>query len=160
MLERAWAGAEEWLNVRVPVRPNGLTGWVRSRSLERLRHVKRAFRVDVDARTATLFRDGQPLWSGPVCVGAPEWPTPRGRFYVRARIRRMPWAPLYGAFAFCTSAVVPVAPWADGDFVAVHGTNRPERVPGAFSKGCIRLHDRDILQLRELMPVGTPVAIG
>jgi hypothetical protein len=159
VLERSSTAAGEWLHVRLPVRPNGVTGWVPARSLGRLRHLRRSLRVDVDAKTAMLLRDGQELWSGPIGVGAERWPTPRGRFYVRARVRRMPSAPLYGAFAFCTSALAPVPPWPYGDFVAVHGTNRPELVPGAFSKGCIRLRDEDILELRELMPLGTPISI-
>jgi lipoprotein-anchoring transpeptidase ErfK/SrfK len=68
-------------------------------------------------------------------------------------------APLYGAFAFCTNGFVPTPAWPGGDLVAIHGTNRPELVPGAHSKGCIRVRDADVLQLRKLMPLGTPVSI-
>ena len=49
--------------------------------------------------------------------------------------------------------------WPAGGFVGIHGTDRPEILPGRLSHGCIRLRNEDILSLAELMPVGTPVEI-
>jgi lipoprotein-anchoring transpeptidase ErfK/SrfK len=43
--------------------------------------------------------------------------------------------------------------------VGVHGTDRPDLIPGRVSHGCIRLRNRDILELGRLMPVGTPITI-
>lgn len=159
VLERCVVAGQEWVRARLPVRPNEEPAWIRRSSLGRLREVRRSFSVDVDDRSAALYRGGGELWSGPVVVGTEQSPTPRGRFYVRARVRRIPSAPLYGAFTFCTNGYVPTPPWPGGNLVAIHGTNRPERVPGAFSKGCIRVRDSDVLRLRELMPLGTPVSI-
>jgi hypothetical protein len=159
VLEHCLLAGQEWMHVRLPVRPCDQTAWIRRSSLGRLREVRRSFRVEVDARSAVLARGGRELWSGPVVVGTEQWPTPRGRFYVRARIRGTRSAPLYGAFAFCTNGFVPRPLWPGGDLVAIHGTNRPELVPGAYSKGCIRVRDSDVLQLREVMPLGTPVSI-
>ena len=46
-----------------------------------------------------------------------------------------------------------------GGFVGIHGTDRPELLPGRVSHGCIRMRNPDILRLGRLMPVGTPVTI-
>jgi lipoprotein-anchoring transpeptidase ErfK/SrfK len=49
--------------------------------------------------------------------------------------------------------------WPGGGFIGIHGTNEPQLLPGRVSHGCIRLRNRDIARLAELMPVGTPVTI-
>jgi lipoprotein-anchoring transpeptidase ErfK/SrfK len=96
----------------------------------------------------------------PVAVGAPGWETPRGRFYVRNRLSRYR-SPAYGPVAFGTSARSPAATdWPAGGYVGIHGTDRPDLVPGRVSHGCIRLRNPDIRALARLMPVGTPVVIG
>jgi lipoprotein-anchoring transpeptidase ErfK/SrfK len=43
--------------------------------------------------------------------------------------------------------------------VGIHGTNRPGSIGQAASLGCIRLPNDVILQLHELVPIGTPVEI-
>jgi lipoprotein-anchoring transpeptidase ErfK/SrfK len=43
--------------------------------------------------------------------------------------------------------------------VGIHGTNQPGLIPGRPSHGCVRVPNRKILQLKQLMPVGTPVWI-
>jgi lipoprotein-anchoring transpeptidase ErfK/SrfK len=49
--------------------------------------------------------------------------------------------------------------WPAGGFIGIHGTNRPDLVPGAVTPGCIRLRSTNILRMGRLMPVGTPVEI-
>jgi lipoprotein-anchoring transpeptidase ErfK/SrfK len=46
-----------------------------------------------------------------------------------------------------------------GGEYAIHGTNRPESIGGFVSSGCIRMHNRDIVELYRLVPVGTPVIV-
>jgi lipoprotein-anchoring transpeptidase ErfK/SrfK len=43
--------------------------------------------------------------------------------------------------------------------VGIHGTDRPDLVPGRVSHGCIRLRNADIRALARRMPVGTPLTI-
>ena len=95
----------------------------------------------------------------PVGVGTAGWPTPRGRFYIRNRLTRYSSA-TYGPIAFGTSARSPVATgWPAGGFIGIHGTDRPDLVPGRVSHGCIRMRNADILALARRMPIGTPVTI-
>lgn len=160
VLARRTTAEGEWLHVRLPIRPNGSTGWIPREAADELRVVRRALVVDLSALTARLLRDGsEELWAGPIGIGSPAWPTPTGRFYIRARYVPPPDDPLYGSFLFRTSGCVSSPPWPGADHVAIHGTNRPDLVPGRVSKGCIRVHDEDVLKLRRLLPMGAPVRI-
>lgn len=46
-----------------------------------------------------------------------------------------------------------------GGEYAIHGTNRPQSIGGFVSSGCIRMHNRDIVELYSLVGVGTPVIV-
>lgn len=46
-----------------------------------------------------------------------------------------------------------------GGTYAIHGTNRPASIGGFVSYGCIRMHNRDIVELYRLVAVGTPVIV-
>jgi lipoprotein-anchoring transpeptidase ErfK/SrfK len=106
-----------------------------------------------------LYRNGRRLLEAPIGVGTSGTPTPRGRFYVRNRLTRYR-SPTYGPVAFGTSARSPtLTDWPAGGYVGIHGTDRPDLLPGRVSHGCIRLRNDDILALARQMPVGTPVVI-
>jgi lipoprotein-anchoring transpeptidase ErfK/SrfK len=95
----------------------------------------------------------------PVGIGRAGSPTPAGEFYVRNRLTRYRSA-FYGPVAFGTSARSPtLTDWPGGGFVGIHGTNRPELIPGRVSHGCIRMRNRDIRRLARLMPPGTPLTV-
>jgi lipoprotein-anchoring transpeptidase ErfK/SrfK len=148
-----------WVKVRLAVLPNGSAGWVPRAALGGYGTVRTRLVVDVGALSATLYRDGRRLLRVPAGVGSPATATPTGEFYVRNRLRRYR-SPTYGPIAFGTSARSPDATgWPAGGFVGIHGTDRPDLVPGRVSHGCIRLRNRDILALARRMPVGTPVTI-
>ena len=56
--------------------------------------------------------------------------------------------PMYGPIAFGTSGRAPnLTGWPGGGYIGIHGTNRPELLPGAVSHGCIRLKNGDIVRL-------------
>jgi lipoprotein-anchoring transpeptidase ErfK/SrfK len=148
-----------WVRVRLAILPNGSTGWVRRTALGGYTTVRTRLRVDLARLTATLERDGRAVLRVPVAVGKAGWETPRGEFYVRNRLTRYA-SPAYGPIAFGTSARSEAASdWPAGGFVGIHGTDRPDLVPGRVSHGCIRMRNDDIVELARLMPVGTPITI-
>jgi lipoprotein-anchoring transpeptidase ErfK/SrfK len=115
--------------------------------------------VDLGSLEATLLRDGRPIFRSEIGVGKAAWPTPKGEFYIRNRLTGYV-SPAYGPIAFGTSAQSPVlTDWPAGGFVGIHGTDRPDLLPGYVSHGCIRMKNEDILRLSQLMPVGTPLTI-
>jgi lipoprotein-anchoring transpeptidase ErfK/SrfK len=149
----------EWVHIRLPVLPNETTAWVPRSALGGYHFVTTHLVIDLRRLRATLSRDGRPVFTAPVGVGQPQWPTPRGQFYVRDKLTDYA-SPFYGPVAFGTSARSAVlTDWPDGGFVGIHGTDAPGLIPGRVSHGCIRLRNRDIVRLARLMPVGTPLTI-
>jgi lipoprotein-anchoring transpeptidase ErfK/SrfK len=148
-----------WVRVRVPGPTGDLLGWVPRRALGGYTPVRTRLIVDLTQLTATLLREGRRVFHAPVGVGAPATPTPSGEFYVRNRLQKYR-SPFYGPVAFGTSARSAAASdWPAGGFVGIHGTNRPDLIPGRVSAGCIRMTNREIVRLARLMPVGTPVSV-
>ncbi len=160
VLGRARRSAGElWVRVRLPVLPNGSTGWVPRTSLGGYHTVDTQLVIDRRALRAVLFDRGKRVFSAPVGIGTARWPTPPGRSYVRVKLTKYE-SPFYGPVAFGTSARSAVlTDWPAGGFVGIHGTNRPDLIPGRISHGCVRLRNADILALDKLMPVGTPISI-
>jgi hypothetical protein len=148
-----------WQRVSLAVLPNGTTGWVPRSELGGSTFVDTRLVVDRARFRATLFRDDVAVFSAPVGVGNPSWPTPRGEFYIRDVLTRYR-SPTYGPIAFGTSARSPVlTDWPAGGYIGIHGTNRPGLIPGGISHGCIRMRNADILRLVRLMPIGTSVIV-
>jgi hypothetical protein len=150
---------QTWLRIRVPMRPNGTTGWVLRQNLGPLRTVRTMLRINRATLRATLYRNGRRIWSSAVGVGAAGTPTPAGRFWIRSRIRVLGGNLAYGPWAFGTGAYSVLSDWPGGGVIGIHGTNEPQRIPGRPSHGCIRVPNRSIERLARLMPVGTPVTI-
>lgn len=149
----------QWVKIRVPMRPNGRTGWVPRDALGRFETVHTQLIVDRHKLRATLYRSGHKIWSSPVGVGRPSMPTPAGQFYVRERIKALQGGTIYGPYAFGTSDYSTLSDWPGGGVVGIHGTNEPQLIPGRPSHGCIRVPNNKVTQLWHLMPLGTPVRI-
>jgi hypothetical protein len=148
-----------WVRVRLPSGTRKLIGWLDRRALGGYGFINTRLIVDVRRLRATLLRAGRPVFRTVVGVGQPTTPTPTGQFYIRNRLTRYE-SPAYGPVAFGTSAQSSlVTDWPAGGFVGIHGTDRPDLLPGMVSHGCIRMPNRAIRRLSELMPVGTPLTI-
>jgi lipoprotein-anchoring transpeptidase ErfK/SrfK len=156
---RADRAGRLWVRAALATLPNGRTGWVPRSALGGYGTVETRLVVDLRRLTATLLRRGRPIFHARVGVGQAQWPTPRGRFYVRNRLTRFA-GPTYGPLAFGTSArSAHLTDWPDGGFIGIHGTDQPQLIPGRVSHGCIRMRNADIVALAKLMPIGTPLLI-
>lgn len=152
-------GGVLWERVRLAILPNGSQGWVPRGSLGGWTFVDTRLVIDRARLTATLLRAGRVVFRAPVAIGAPGTPTPAGQFYVRDRLSGFS-NPMYGPLAFGTNARSPtLTDWPGGGVVGIHGTDRPDLIPGRVSHGCIRLKNAAIVTLGRLMPVGTPVTV-
>jgi L,D-transpeptidase catalytic domain len=149
-----------WYRVRLPILPNNSTGWVLGRDLTTVRSVSTYLVVYRKLFTATLYRNGRPVFRSRVGVGKPYWPTPAGDFYIREILTGYG-DPFYGPVSFGTSARSSVlTDWeGGGGVIGIHGTSTPQILPGRVSHGCIRMKNGPVLRLLRLMPLGTPVAI-
>lgn len=150
----------DWLQALLPMRPNGATGWIRSRDVRLFEHPYR-IRVDLGQRRLTVTRDGRMITRERVAVGTPGTPTPTGLFYTTVLAKPDDTTGPYGPFAYGLSAYSEVyQEFAGGDGqVAIHGTNAPWLLGQAVSHGCIRMSNGAITRLRRTLPLGTPVRI-
>jgi hypothetical protein len=150
---------EQWVRVRLPILPNGSTGWIPRGALGSYRKIWTHLVIDRRLFSATLYKRGVAVFRTRVGVGKPYWPTPAGQFYVRERITGFS-DQIYGPIAFGTNARSSVlTDWPGGGFIGIHGTNQPEILPGRVSHGCVRMPNPAILRLARMMPLGTPVTI-
>lgn len=149
-----------WLRIRVPKRPNGTVGWVLDEMLSSSLYIVRTrLVVDRGKLRATLYKNGKRIWSARVGIGKRGTPTPRGRFWIRERLKGLGGNDAYGPWAFGTGAYSKLSDWPGGGVVGIHGTNQPGLIPGRPSHGCIRVRNDRIRALARLMPIGTPVNI-
>lgn len=105
--------------------------------------------VNVKTRLLTVYNDGQVYKTYKVAVGKSETPTPVGEWNVV-------WKDYNWGTGFGTRWMGLNVPWG---IYGIHGTNKPWSIGRFASHGCIRMRNRDVEQLFEWVPVGTPVAI-
>lgn len=150
----------DWLRVVLPVRPNGTTGWVRAADVE-LRAVEEALVIDLGARTLTFTRADEVVLETPIAMGAPDTPTPTGRFSVTDLLDTGSEESAYGPFALGLSGYSDtLSEFGGGDGqIGVHGTDDPDSIGRDVSHGCVRVPNDVITRLAAEIPLGTPVTI-
>jgi lipoprotein-anchoring transpeptidase ErfK/SrfK len=149
-----------WIRLYLPTRPDGRTGWVRSRAVLVLRNPYRIV-VHLRRHRLVLFRGSRRVLATRIVSGAPATPTPRGLFYVTQLLRPPDPNGAYGPFSFGLSAHSRVLKeFAGGNGqVGIHGTNQPWLIGRSLSHGCIRVANGPIRRLARVLPLGTPVWI-
>lgn len=149
----------DWVQIRVPKRPNGTKGWVPRDALGPFNRNRHLLVINRTTLRATLYKRGRKVFSTRVGVGKRGTPTPAGRFWIREKFRFKS-TPVYGTHAMGTAAYSPTLnDWPNGGVVGIHGTNQPWLIPGRPSHGCIRIRNAAIARLYRLTPVGTPLWI-
>ena len=122
--------------------------------------LKRQIVVSVPDRKLAVMEGEAVLRVFPIAVGAANNPSPTGTFEVTKRLEQ----PTY----YRPGQVIP--PGKDNPLgprwiglnvkgYGIHGTNAPGSVGKAASHGCIRLRNRDIVQLFAMIEVGDTVEI-
>jgi hypothetical protein len=148
-----------WYRVQLPIRPNGIVGYVRASAIE-LSLVRTRIAVDLSDRRLKFFRHGELIRDLAIAIGAPTTPTPTGRYYVNQRLIAPDPSGPHGPAALGISAFSPVLiHWPQGGPIAIHGTNDPSSIGRPVSNGCIRLSNKNLIRLFEQVPAGTPVVI-
>jgi lipoprotein-anchoring transpeptidase ErfK/SrfK len=148
-----------WYRVQLPLRPNGVRGFVPAGAVK-LGSVRTRIVVEVSKRRLTFFRGGRPVLRTAVAVGSQATPTPTGSYYVNQRLVPTDPSGPYGPGAIGISAFSTVLTgWAQGGPIAIHGTNEPWSIGRAVSNGCIRVPNPVLRRLFAETPAGTPVEI-
>ncbi len=149
-----------WLEVRLPGRPNGHTGWIRRRAAVES-YTEWHVVIALSRMSLTVYRAGHALMTFPAVVGKPSTPTPVGEFFVEESVALPaydPGAPV--AFALSARSNV-LQEFAGGPGqIAIHGLANIGGVPGtAVSHGCVRLNSAAIRWLAARIGPGVPVTI-
>jgi lipoprotein-anchoring transpeptidase ErfK/SrfK len=148
----------DWFEVFLPERPNRSTAWVR-RAHVRVVKLRHRIEVDLSRYTLKLFRNDKLVRRFKVGVGQDAYPTPKGIFYVWAKVPQPSPTGPYGNYALGLSGFSPVlSDWPGGGRAAVHGTAAPGDRGQEVSHGCVRVFNDDMKKLTGV-PMGTPVVI-
>jgi lipoprotein-anchoring transpeptidase ErfK/SrfK len=150
----------DWYRVQTSTIPNGTTGWVRASAVRPYRVASRIV-INLSQRRLRLYRRGKLVLETAVGVGAPQTPTPVGRYFVNERYLLTSADGPFGPAALGISAHSDVLQqtWVQNGPIGVHGTNEPWSIGQASSHGCVRLGNEVMRRLFPLAPAGTPVLI-
>lgn len=151
-------GNRAWLELYLPIRPNGSTGWVRVEDV-RVRATRERIEVDLSRRILERYVDGELVDRLRIGVGTETYPTATGTFYVWVKVPFDPPHPAYGSLALGLSGFSPVlSEWPGEGRMAIHGTPWGTDRGRAVSHGCVRVWNLEMERLADV-PLGTPVII-
>ena len=128
-------------------------------------HAETSIQISLKSRYLTLLDGGEVIGKYPIAIGAPESPTPAGRY----AITKMDPAPTYhkkgkviapGPENPVGVRYVAYVQIGTGEY-AIHGTAWPNwvKLRAAVSLGCIRMLNNDVIQVYNRIKLGTPVVV-
>jgi lipoprotein-anchoring transpeptidase ErfK/SrfK len=145
--------------VTIPFSGSRQTGWIPLKGLGLSRNPY-TVRADLSKHRVDVYRLDKKIMQFPAATGAPDSPTPTGRFFVTDRVP-IPSGGSFGTYAFGISGIQTNLPagWGGGDQLAIHGTNDPGSIGTAASAGCLRVSEAALDRLLPVLSLGTPVQI-
>jgi len=105
--------------------------------------------INTQSKVLEVYNDDQIYKKYRIAVGKSKTPTPIGEWNVV-------WKDYNWGTGFGTRWMGLNVPWGT---YGIHGTNKPWSIGQFASHGCIRLRNKDVEELFEWIPVGTPVRI-
>ena len=150
-----------WLQVNIPVKPNGSVGWVKAADVTTYITPYYVL-IELSKRRLTACNAGVPIARESIGIGKPGTETPKGTFYLLDLLRNPKKSvPGYGPFAFGFSGFSEnpaVEKIFNGGRIGMHGSSTPGLGTG-ISSGCIRMTNAAITKLAKTLFLGTPVQI-
>ncbi len=152
--------ADGWIQVLLPVRPNGTSGWLRAGGVA-LMPIGYRITVQLGTHRITVYDQGAAIYEGPVAVGARVTPTPTGHYYIRVLLKANNPNTVYGPFAYGLSSHSDALSSFDGGDaeIGLHGNNDASVLGRDVTHGCIRMDNDEIVRLAASLPLGTPVDV-
>jgi L,D-transpeptidase ErfK/SrfK len=121
--------------------------------------------LKLSERRVYIYEKEQIKTSFPVAIGRSGWETPTGKYTVIQMQHNPVWQHPF------TGELVPpgsdnplgarwIGFWTDGtNYIGFHGTPNEETVGQPASHGCVRMYNRDVIQLFEMVRIGTTVEV-
>ena len=110
----------------------------------------------------TLYQRGEARKTYTVSTGKAETITPLGWWKI---VEKRPLDPpgIYGTrwlgFQRWNTQAGRYEWYAESPPFGIHGTNEPDKIGTAVSAGCVRLHNGDVEEVYNLLPLGTYVVV-
>lgn len=149
-----------WLQVLLPVRPNGSSGWLSTQDTS-LEHATSPYLVSVDRSSfqLTLHRDGVLIGRWTIGIGKPGAETPPGRTFLLASLvdPHQRFSPVILPLGTHSASLETFGggPGTTG----IHGWPTPDVFGKPSSDGCVRIPADALQRLSTEVPLGTPVLI-
>jgi lipoprotein-anchoring transpeptidase ErfK/SrfK len=112
-----------------------------------------------------LDEEGKVYREYPIAIGRATWPTPQGTFQVLKKIENPVFQSFRTGALTASGKANPLGQYyvqyhegKVGEF-GIHGTDEEDSIGKSVSHGCIRMHNKDIAELYQLVDRGTPVTI-
>jgi len=116
-------------------------------------------------RRVYAYQEDKVLASYPVAVGKKGWETPTGNFKVIQKVKDPVWQNPWNGKIIPASLNGPIGIrwigfWTDGkNTIGFHGTPGEHLLGQAVSHGCVRMKNKDVVALFEMIESGTPVIV-
>lgn len=151
---------EGWLEVYLPIRPNGSTGFVPASDVQVSGH---SWHIEVRLSEfgLTVFDGDEVFLETEIAVATDNTPTPGGLYYTTELLQPPEPDSVYGSYAYGLSGYSETLSSFNGGpgQLGIHGTNQPELIGQQVSHGCIRMRNEDIEKLAPVLPLGVPVMV-
>ena len=120
------------------------------------------FSIDVDTRSNKLVlkNNGELVKTYIIASGANDC-TPMGNFKIINKLKNPPWYTAGAVVSADSPKNVLGTRWMGitEKGYGIHGTVKPESIGKQSTEGCIRMHNKDVEELFDLVPVGISVTI-
>jgi len=122
--------------------------------------------IELSSFRLYLYQDGVKILDYPIAIGSSVTPTPVGETKIVNRVVN----PTYYPRHWGIKGLSPIPPGPENPVgtrwlglgwpnYGIHGTNNPASIGTAVSDGCIRMLNKDVEVLFEMVRIGTPVRI-
>ena len=128
--------------------------------------------IHIDKKTLQMYvvENADTLAAFPVCAGenlgqkrrSGDHRTPEGTFKIITMERSSGWGREKGSDGVWRSSY---GPWfmrlncPQSRHIGIHGTSDPSSIGTRASEGCIRMHNEDLLKLKDMVKIGTKVIV-
>jgi hypothetical protein len=127
----------------------------------RLPKIHYSLTVDKSKKSITWFRGSEIIKIYPIAVGREGMETPEGEFVIINKVENPVWYKMKKTYPPESPDNLLGTRWLglDRKGYGIHGTRDPNSIGSAASHGCIRMHNHDVEELFQWIPVGTKVTI-
>ncbi len=121
--------------------------------------------INLKDKRVYVYKGDKLIAKYPVAIGKKGWETPTGEWQVLEKIKNPSWTSFKTGQVFSPRAENILGArwigfWTDGqDVIGFHGTPNLKSIGTAASHGCVRMYNRDVKALYQLVKVGTSVKV-